>query len=262
MAAIDEGESLLKRCNMSILEKAKSEFIHVCNEHSLDLSRIVTIHPLLPRDAIGDAESDFVIKKGKEYVIEAEFDKAHGQAFTGIACDWNGTLEELLSLDLSDTRNRGIFVASMNTVLRSLGLASGTNHCRDKEPTNCGPEIAGQLKVRFGTKRFGLIGLQPAILKALVNHFTQEFVRVVDLNPDNIGGSKHGIEVWDGERDLPRLVEWSEVGLATGSSIVNGTIDEIIKRFKDEGKPLVFYGNTISGTAALLDLDRLCPFGR
>jgi uncharacterized protein (DUF4213/DUF364 family) len=247
---------------MSILEKARIEFIHVCNDRSLDLSQTVAIHPLLPRDAIGDAEADFVIMKGKEYVIEAIFDNARGQAFTGIACNWNGTLEELLSLELSDIRNRGIFVASMNAVLRSIELATGTNHCRDEDPTNCGPKIAGQLETRFGTKRFGLIGLQPAILKALVNRFTRECVRVVDLNPDNIGSSKYGIEVWDGQSDLPRLVEWSEVGLATGSSIVNGTIDEIIRRFKDDDKPLVFFGNTISGTAALLDLDRLCPFGR
>jgi hypothetical protein len=218
---------------MSILEKARRELIHVCNDRSLDLSQTITIHPLLPRDAIGDAKGDFVIKKGKEYVIEAAFDKA-----------------------------RGLFVASMNAVLRALELARGTNHCRDEDPTNCGPEIAGQLKARFGSKRFGLIGLQPAILKALVNHFTREFVRVVDLNPDNIGSLKYGIKVWDGKSDLLRLVEWSEVGLATGSSIVNGTIDEIIRFFKDDGKPLVFFGNTISGTAALLDLERLCPFGR
>jgi uncharacterized protein (DUF4213/DUF364 family) len=247
---------------MSILEKARIKFIQVCNDQSLDLSRTVAVHPLLPHDAIGDADADFVIKKGKEYVIEAAFDKAHGQAFTGIACQWNGTLEKLLSLELSDIRNRGIFVASMNAVLRALGLASGTNHCRDKEPTNCGPEIAQLLASRFRAKRFGLVGLQPAILKALVNQFTQDFVRVVDLNPDNIGSSKYGIEVWDGQTDLPRLVEWSEVGLVTGSSIVNGTIDEIIRRFKDDNKPLVFFGNTISGTAALLDLDHLCPFGR
>ena len=247
---------------MSILEKARNEFINVCNEHRLDLNQTIAIHPLLPRDAIGDAEGDFVIKKGKEYVIEATFDNARGQAFTGIACQWNGTIEELLSLELSDTRNRGIFVASLNAVLRALRQASGTNHCRDEDPTNCGPEVAGQLEARFGVKRFGLIGLQPAILKALVNRFTHELVRVVDLNSDNIGNVKHGIEVWDGQSDLPRLVEWSEVGLATGSSIVNGTIDEIIRCFKDDGKPLVFFGNTISGTAALLDLDHICPFGR
>ena len=247
---------------MGILERAMSEFIRVCNDRNLDLNQTITIHPLSPKDAIGNAEGDFVIKKGKEYVIEAKFDKATGQAFTGIACQWNGTLEEALSLDLSDIKNRGIFVASMNAVLRALGLAKGTNHCLDEDPTNCGPEIAGQLQERFGTKRIGLIGLQPAILKALVDHFTAEFVRVIDLNPDNIGNSKFGVEIWDGQTDLPRLVRWCEVGLATGSSIVNGTIDEIIQSFKDAHKPLVFFGNTISAAAALLDLDRLCPFGR
>jgi len=85
---------------MSILEKAKYEFIRVCNERSLDLNQTVIIHPLLPREAIGDAEGDFVIKKGKEYVIEATFENACGQAFTGTPCEWNGTLEELLSLDM------------------------------------------------------------------------------------------------------------------------------------------------------------------
>ena len=101
----------------------------------------------------------------------------------------------------------------MNAILRALGLAKGTNHCLDKDPTNCGPEIAGHLKDRFGIKKFGFIGLQPAILKALVNHFTTEFIRVLDLNPDNIGSTKCGIEIGDGQTDL-------------------------------------------------LDLDRICPFGR
>ena len=247
---------------MSILEKTRNEFIRVCNERSLDLNQTIIIHPLLPRDAIGDAEGDFVIKKGKEYVIEATFENACGQAFTGTPCEWNGTLKELLSLDLSEVSNRGIFVSAMNAVLRSLGVATGTIHCRDEDPTNCGPEIAGQLKARFGSKRFGFVGLQPAILKGLTKHFAPELVRVVDLDPDNIGSLKFGVEVWDGQTDLRRLVEWSEVGLATGSSIVNGTIDEIIRYFKEEGKPLVFFGNTISGAAALLDINHICPFGR
>lgn len=247
---------------MSILEKAKKEFICACNERSLDLKRAINVHPLSSRDAIGDAKGDFAIKKGKEYVIEAIFENARGQAFTGKPCGWDGTLEEILSLDLSDVGNRGVFVAAINAVLRSLGLATGTIHCRDEDPTNCGPEIAGQLETRFGSRRFGIVGLQPAILEGLTKHFSPEAVRVVDLNPDNIGGSKFGVEVWDGQTDLRRLVQWSEVGLVTGSSIVNGTIDEIVRCFKDDGRPLVFFGNTISGAAALLDLDRLCPFGR
>ncbi len=247
---------------MSILEKAKNEFIRVCNKRSLDLNQIVIVHPLLPHDAIGDAGGDFVIKKGKEYVIEARFENSRGQAFTSIPCEWKGTLEETLFLELSDVSNRGIFVSAMNAALRSLGIAIGTIHCRDEDPTNCGPEIAQQLSVRFGSKRFGLVGLQPAILKGLTNRFTPESVRVVDLNPDNIGSLKFGVEIWDGQTDLQRLVEWSDVGLATGSSIVNGTIDEIVRCFKDDGKPLVFFGNTISGAAVLLGLYRICPFGR
>ena len=247
---------------MSILEEVRIEFIRICSERNVDPKGAVSVYPLSSRDAIGDAEGDFVIKKGKEHVIEATFDQACGQAFTGAPCEWNGTLERLLSMELSDSKRRGIFVAALNAVLRALGLATGTIHCRDEDPANCGPELAGQLEGRFGSKRFGLVGLQPAILKALVGHFGIEVVRVVDLDLDNIGSSKYGVKVWDGRRDLPRLVEWSEVGLATGSSIVNGTIDKIIRSFKDGDKPLAFFGNTISGAAALLGIDRLCPFGR
>ena len=247
---------------MSILEEAKRELIGVCNKRGVAIETAINVLPLSSRNAIGNAGCDFAIKKGKEYVIEATFDNARGQAFTGKPCKWDGTVEEILSLDLSDVSNRGVFVATMNAVLRSLGLATGTIHCRDEDPTNCGPRIAGQLETRFGAKRFGIVGLQPAILRGLTKRFSLEAVRVVDLNPDNIGNSKCGVEVWDGHTDLRRLARWAEIGLATGSSIVNGTIDEIIRCFKRQGRPVVFFGNTISGVAALLDLDRLCPFGR
>ena len=256
------GQAFGGKDPMSILEEAKREFIRACNERSLDLKRVVKVYPLSSRDAIGDAEGDFVIKKGKEYVIEATFDNARGQAFTGKPCEWDGTLEDTLSLDLSDIGNRSVFVATMNAVLRSLGLATGTIHCRNEDPTKCGFEIAGQLDARFGSKRFGIVGLQPAILQGLAKHFSTEAVRVVDLDPDNIGNSKYGVEVWDGQTDLRRLAQWAEVGLATGSSIVNGTIDQIVRCFNDDARPLVFFGNTISGAAVLLDIDRLCPFGR
>ena len=85
---------------------------------------------------------------------------------------------------------------------------------------------------------------------------------MTDLNPDNIGKERAGVLVWDGAADLARLVEWYDVGLATGSSIVNGTIDDIVDRFQAACKRLVFFGNTISGAAALLGLRRMCPFGR
>jgi hypothetical protein len=256
------GEFPQQGSPVSILQEARRDLICICGERNLELSRAVDIRPLLPRQAIGDAEGDFVIKKGKEYVMEATFEGARGQAFTGNPCNWNGTLGEILSLDLSDASSRGIFVAALNAVLRRLGLATGTIHCRDEEPTKCGTRIAGELKARFGSRRFGVVGLQPAILEGLARCFLPESVRVVDLNPENIGSTKYGVEIRDGLTELAGLAEWSEVGLATGSTIVNGTIDGIIGCFKDKGKPLIFFGNTISGAAALLSLDRLCPFGR
>jgi uncharacterized protein (DUF4213/DUF364 family) len=85
---------------------------------------------------------------------------------------------------------------------------------------------------------------------------------VVDLNPENIGETRSGVVVWDGEEDLSRLVAECDVGLATGSSVVNGTLDEILEHFQQAEKPLILFGNTISGVAALLGLERLCPFGR
>ena len=118
------------------------------------------------------------------------------------------------------------------------------------------------MEKRFGRQRFGLIGLQPAILSAMAERFGTDSVKVVDLNPENIGTLKSGVLVWDGRRTLARLAFWCDVGLATGSSLVNGTIGEIRELFGDQGKPVVFFGNTISGAAALLGLDRICPFGR
>jgi len=91
------------------------------------------------------------------------------------------------------------------------------------------------LDEEFGQTRLGLIGLQPAILAALVERLGPDFVRVLDLNPDNIGTTKSGVPIWDGNTDLPRLVDWSRLGPATGSSLVNSSINEIIDRFTQEG---------------------------
>ena len=248
---------------MSLLERTRGRLLSLCDERGVDRDSPLAVAPLSPDEAIGPgADSEFAIRRGKEQVVEATFRKARGQAFTDAPSRWTGTLHDVLSLELSTSRERAVFVAGMNAVLRSIGIAEGTVHCKDADPQRCGPEIARVLESRFGRARVGLIGLQPGILRGLVERFGPEAARVVDLNPDNVGALKCGVEVWDGEKDLPRLVTWCNVGLTTGSSLVNGTIDEIRRRFGAAGRPLVFFGNTISGAAALLGLDRLCPYGR
>jgi hypothetical protein len=248
---------------MDILEKARLELERIVAERGLARDERITVRALTPDEAIGaTADENFVIKKGKERVIEALYGEARGQAFTDAPGNWEGTLGELLALDLGTNGYRAVFTAGLNAVMRSLELASGTVHCKDEEPTKCGTEMPDAIHALFGTKRIGMIGLQPAILKEMVDAYGKVGMRVADLNPDNIGQVREELVVMDGETQLDELVQWCDVGLATGSSIVNGTINDILERFEAAGKPVVFFGNTISGVAALLNLRRVCPFAR
>jgi len=248
---------------MGILETARSRFRALCADRGVDLGTAVTVQPLTPDAAIGErASNEFVIRKGRETVIEAGFGGDRGQAFTDAPSAFTGTLAEVLDLPLDEVRNRAILVAAMNAVLRQLGAAEGTVHCRNEDPTNCGPELAQAVEKRFGHVRVGLVGLQPAILAALVGRFGAGNICVVDRNDDTIGGVKHGVAVRDGDTDLPRLIDACDVALVTGSTVVNGTMDAVVAQLEAAGRPYVFFGNTIAGCAALLDLDRLCPFGR
>ena len=248
---------------MDILEKARQELERIVNERGLDHNERITVKTLTPDEAIGaNADENFVIKKGKERVIEAVYRESRGQAFTDAPGNWEGTLAELLTLDLGEAGYRAVFTAGLNAVMRSLDLASGTVHCKDDEPTKCGGEMPERLHTLFGTRRYGMIGLQPAILKELVDAYGKVGMRIADLNPDNIGQIREDLLVMDGEKELDELVAWCDVGLATGSSVVNGTINDILERFEAANKPVAFFGNTISGVAALLNLKRVCPFAR
>lgn len=248
---------------MDLLEQARIKLAGLCDERKLDMASRVTVRVLTPDEAIGaKADAEFVIKKGKERVIEASWNGAGGQAFTDQPRDWEGSLAELLAMDLGSSDRRAAFVAGLNAVLRGLQLAEGTIHCKDDEPTKCGEDFTRLLHERFGVKHFGMIGLQPAILDAMVEGFGKVRMRVLDLNEDNIGQERCDIMVGDGEKDLDEMLEWCEVGVATGSTVVNGSINQLVDKFAAAGKPLVFFGNTISGVAALMGLERVCPFAR
>jgi hypothetical protein len=246
---------------MDLLHQARTKLAILCDQQNVDKNIRVSVRVLTPDEAIGaKADKDFVIKKGKERVIEACWNGFRGQAFTDHPANWEGSLTELLALDLNRVDQRAVFTAGMNAVLLGLGQTDKTIHCKDNEPARCGEEFTIQLHQHFGVKRFGMIGLQPAILDGMVEGFGSVRVRVVDLNEDNIGKKRCDVKVWDGEKDLDRLVEWCEVGVATGSTVVNGSINELRDKFAAAGKPLVFFGNTISGVASVMDLTRICPF--
>ena len=97
---------------------------------------------------------------------------------------------------------------------------------------------------------------------SFVEIFGKENIKVIDINSENIGFTKFGVNIVDGKIGLLELVEWCDTGLITGSTIVNGTIDEINDAYIESKKSFIFYGNSISGVANLMDLPHICPFGR
>ncbi|MDD9302407.1 MAG: hypothetical protein HUK40_08710 [Desulfobacter sp.] len=77
-------------------------------------------------------------------------------------------------------------------------------------------------------------------------------MRLIDLDPDNIGTDKHGVMV-EGADQTREAVDWCDLLLITGTVIANGSIDLFLDK-----KPTLFYGTTIAGPAKLMGWDRYC----
>lgn len=246
-----------------LIQQAKEKFSQLVREHGLGGRTVqVTIKTLTPREAIGSpTRQDYPILLGKEVIVEAQFDNSFGQAFTDQPQSFSGTIDQLLQLELDSSSNRAIFIAGLNALTSHLGIAKGVRHCKNEEPEECARQIAADFKRRFGGKKIGLIGLQPAILQNLGQAFGTENVRCTDLNPNNIGSRKFGIEVWNGATDTRKLIDWADVLLVTSSTITNGTVNDILDAAEAAGKPAILFGITGSGVCALTGLERVCHTG-
>lgn len=213
---------------------------------------VVRARPLTPEEGIGKPDrEDFPILQGVEKLMEARFRGARGQAFTDQWGNFSGTLDQVVNLSLGDNRERAIFIAVLNAFLAWLGKAEGTVHCRNEGPGECSRELESFLERYPAASRVALIGLQPALLQALSR---LRDTRACDLNPENIGKTKHEVLIEDG-RDPSSILEWADLALVTGTTVTNGTIE----KFLSCSIPIVFFGTTISGTASLLGLTRYCP---
>ncbi len=101
-------------------------------------------------------------------------------------------------------------------------------------------------------KKVALIGYQPALLDMLSS---SEFdVCVLDLNPANVGEVRYGIVVEDGKEAYQEAIDYADLILCTGSTVCNGTIVD----YMGLDKEVVFFGTTLSGTAELMGLKRVC----
>jgi len=236
---------------MDIICKARDKIIEIIDGMDLlEVSLSITARTLSPVEAIGKPErDDYPILKGKEVMIEADFLGSKGQAFTDHPGNYRGSLEDVLNLDYDVVFNRAIFVASINALLKHLKLVNNTVHCKDLVPKLCAENLVVNIKERFGNPKIGFIGLQPGMVEELSKEYS---IRVVDLDKDNIGRKFNNTVIEDVE-NTGNVLEWCDVILATGSTVINSSYRNFLI-----GKPLILYGVTISGLAYLFDLDFYC----
>jgi hypothetical protein len=250
--------------NIGILDKTVTQFKRIAEkENLLDAEVSVLVKPLTPEEAIGKpGRRDFPIIIGKERVIEATVIGSKGHAYTDSPRDFWGAMKDVLNLELNTNYNRAIYIASLNAVMSKLEMVDKTVHCKDEEPEKCALEIADHLLNKYGKVNVGLIGLNPAIAERLVDTFRADNVRITDLSKDNIGKYKFGVEIWDGITRTEDLVKCSDVVIFTGTTLVNDTFDRIWNLIQSGEKKYLVYGVTAAGVCKLLEIDRICPYGR
>jgi hypothetical protein len=208
---------------------------------------------LSTEEAIGNPEADdFPLQKGKERLMQAEFAGSFGQAFTDRYGDFEGTLEEVLDMSLDNNYRRGIFVATLNALLRHMNRVERTVHCRDQGPAQCAEELKQYIQTHYGQVKILQIGFQPRMIESLASSHS---MRVIDMDPDNIGTQKLQVAV-EGLWATQEAIAWADLLLVTGTTIVNDTIGEFLNH-----KPVLFYGTTIAGAALLMGWDRFCAKG-
>ena len=253
-----------KQDRSSVLERIRPRFREIVErERLLDSSVTVLAKPLTPEEAIGTpGRRDFPIIMGKERVLEACVQGSKGQAFTDSPREFMGSLKDVLDLELTTDQTRAIYVATLNAVLSHVRMVSGTLHCKDEDPEKCAREIAGHLYDKYGQVDVGLIGLNPAIAERLVDTFGAAHVRISDLDYDNIGKTRFGVEVWDGNTRTDDLIEASRVIVFTGTTLLNNTFDHIWREIERRNKEYLVYGVTAAGVSKLAGFERICPCGR
>ena len=238
----------------NIYDILKEEFVRIAKNNALEAEGVVIQAAVLsPEEAIGNPEDrDYPLIIGKERLMQAEFRNSLGQAFTDMYGNFSGRLSQVAAMELTDNFRRAIFISSLNAVMRYLGLITKTTHCKNSEPRQCGYELAKHIEENYGHPKVAMVGFQPRMVEALSKRFE---LRVTDMDQANIGTEKFGRTIHGPERTREHL-EWCDVAVVTGTTIVNNTIDQLAI-----SKPVVYYGITISGAAKLLGLNHFCYFG-
>jgi uncharacterized protein (DUF4213/DUF364 family) len=247
-------------CPNSALEQCQTELQELVKLGNLDnVALQIRVKTLSPEEAIGNPERrDSPIIVGKERMIEAVVLGSHGQVFTDSPVDFTGSIGDVMELSLNNNCNRALFIATLNATLQYLNLVEGTVYSKDKDLEKCAAEIASTIR-ETEARSVCQIGLNPAIAEALVDMFGVNRVQITDLNRQNIGKRKFGIEIQGGRRNVEEIIRSSDIVLITSTALINGTFDDLWKLVTNNNKAAYLYGVSTAGVSRLLNLPRLCP---
>jgi uncharacterized protein (DUF4213/DUF364 family) len=240
---------------MDIYDNLREHFITLVKENHLEgQDVIVRAKPLTPEEAIGNPEEkDYPLIIGRERMMQAELMNTFGQAYTDMYGNYSGKLLDIAGMELKNNFRRAIFISSLNALMRYLGFIDKTMHCKDSEPRECSSKLVEYIATKYGHPRIAIAGFQPRMVESLAKNFA---VKVTDMDHANINAEKFGAVV-QGPQKTGEHLGWCDVAVVTGSTIVNGTITDFLVK-----KPVVFYGVTISGAAAILGLENYCYCGK
>lgn len=235
--------------------RLQKEFVKLVDEFQLRQAEVkVKASLLTPEEAIGSTKrQDYVLLKGKERLLEATVMGCKGQAFTSAQGNFECTLEDVVALPLTDDFQRAIYIATLNAIVCYAGKGDQTIHCRNEGPELCAQQTATYFNDKYRDLRILMIGYQPALAEALYK--AGNSLIVLDLDPENIDKTKNGVLIRNGADGLEEYISGSDVIFATGSTICNDTIDTLY----NASIPLVLFGTTGAGAAALLGITRFCP---
>ena len=239
-----------------VYEELKEKFAKIIEENGLGSEKIrIKAFPLTPEEAIGNpSDLDYPLVKGRERLMEANFRGFRGQAFTDLYGNFEGSIRDILSLEMHTNYERAIFISMLNAVLRGLGFISNSIHCKDDEPRECAEHAVDFVREHYGNPKVFLIGFQPRFAEFFSKNFR---LRITDLDDEQLGKKINGVIV-EGEGSTVKNIEWADLLWITGTTVVNDTIEQ----FLSIDKPKIFYGTTIAGAAYLLRLTRFCAMSK
>ena len=231
----------------------------ICNTLKLSFAAIVERHGLEDKPISVKAESGAMESPphyGAEVKLTARFEGVYGECYTSFPGEYDGPLSKIPIINIEDDPvGRSVFIAALNAVMNKYEMADECLHCDEEDEAQCAERILQQYVRNNGKVNFLLAGYQPHMAKAIATHFP---LRILDLDPDNIGKTVHGVTIEDGTEAYADATLWAEVILCSGSSIANGTFFDYVRIPKD----VKYYGTTIAGAARALELSRICPFGK